>query len=88
MNALEGLDVWRRNRNMAVQICTVFARCRDYGFKDLITRTAVSIPSNIAEGFERNSKNDFIMYLKIVRGFCAEVRTQLYIAEEIKYIHL
>lgn len=66
----------------------LFANCRDYGFKDQITRAAVSIPSNIAEGFERNSTKEFINYLRIARGSCAELRTQLYIGEEINYIEL
>ena len=85
-DALEGLDVWRRSRFMAVQIFKLFANCRDYGFKDQVTRAAVSIPSNIAEGFERNSTKEFINYLRIARGSCAELRTQLYIGEEINYI--
>jgi four helix bundle protein len=51
--------------------------------KDQMTRAAVSIASNIAEGSERDSKKEFIRYLNIAKGSSAELRTQLYIAGEI-----
>ncbi len=71
---------------MAVDIYGVFKECRDYGFKDQICRAAVSVPSNIAEGYERNSPRDFIRFLNIAKGSCGELRTQLYIAKELEYI--
>ena len=46
-------------------------------------RAAVSIPSNIAEGFERNSRKEFVYFLKVAKGSCAELRTQLYISNDI-----
>ncbi|WP_222846128.1 four helix bundle protein [Pontiella sulfatireligans] len=61
-------------------------KCRDYGFKDQICRASVSIPSNIAEGMERDSKKETIHFLHIAKGSCAEVRTQLHIASKIGYI--
>lgn len=85
-DALHSLDVWKRSTNLTVDIYKLMKSCRDYGFKDQITRAALSIPSNIAEGFERNSKKDFSNYLRIARGSCAELRTQIYIANEIGYI--
>jgi len=57
--------------------------CRDYGFKDQMTRAAVSIPSNIAEGAERDSKQEYIRFLHIAKGSAAELRTQIYIAGKI-----
>lgn len=85
MDALEELAVWRRSKSLAVKIYLLLADCRDYGFKDQISRAAVSIPSNIAEGYERNSKRDLANYLRIAKGSCAEVRTQIYIGSEIGY---
>jgi len=49
------------------------------------TRSALSIASNIAEGYERDSNNEFIRFLNIAKGSCGELRTQLYIAMEIGY---
>ncbi len=87
-DALESLDVWKRSRHLTVHVYKLFASCKDYGFKDQITRAAVSIPSNIAEGFERNSKKEFVNFLRIAKGSCAELRTQLYISEDINLIDI
>ena len=58
--------------------------CKDYGLKDQLQRAAVSIPSNIAEGFERQSNKEFIQYLFIAKGSCGELRTQIHIASRLK----
>lgn len=60
--------------------------CKDYGLRDQMTRAAVSIASNIAEGAERDSKAEFVRFLHIAKGSSAELRTQLYIAEQIGVI--
>ena len=85
-DALHSLQVWTRSRQLAVEIYKLFHNCKDYGFKDQITRAAVSVPSNIAEGYERNSKRDFANFLRFARGSCAELRTQLYIGQDIGLI--
>ena len=85
-DALESLGVWRRSRDLAIEIYRNLASCKDRGFKDQITRAAVSVPSNIAEGFERNSHREFVQFLKIAKGSCAEVRTQIYIGKEIGFL--
>lgn len=59
----------------------------DYGLRDQIRRAAVSIPSNIAEGFERQSNKEFIQYLYIAKGSCAELRTQLYLCLALEIIN-
>ena len=59
----------------------------DYGFRDQIQRASVSVMSNIAEGFERGTKQEFLNYLFIAKGSAGEVRTQLYIALDIGYLN-
>ena len=59
---------------------------KDYGFCNQIRRAAVSIVSNIAEGFERRSNSQFIQFLDIANGSAGEVRAQLYVALDLGYI--
>jgi four helix bundle protein len=61
--------------------------CKDFGFKDQIQRASVSVPSNIAEGFERQTNKEFIQFLYIAKGSCGELRTQTYLAKEFGYLH-
>lgn len=71
---------------LCVEIYKSLRDCRDFGFKDQIQRAVVSVPSNIAEGFERQTDKEFVQYLFIAKGSCGEVRTQLYLASELKYL--
>ncbi len=61
------------------------ANNRDFGFKDQIQRAAVSIMNNIAEGFEYNSDPVFVRYLNIPKGSCSEVKSMLYLCEDLGY---
>ena len=67
---------------------TEFKDCKDYGFKDQITRASVSVLSNIAEGFERGTKNEFLNFLYIAKGSAGEVRAQLYVALDVGYLNI
>lgn len=82
----EETDLWKRSSRLCVQIYKELKNCKDYGFKDQITRSALSIPSNIAEGLERKSNKETIQFLHYARGSSAELRTQVYIGIEIGYI--
>jgi len=82
----EKLDVWQRARLLAVQVFRALHDCRDFGFREQIGRSALSIPSNIAEGMERGSGKEKCHYLRIAKGSCAELRTQLLIGSDIGYI--
>lgn len=84
--SFEELEVWQRACALAVRLYDVLDKCRDYSLKDQMTRAAVSIASNIAEGAERGSAADFIRFLHISKGSAAELRTQLYIARKIGVI--
>ena len=79
----EDLRIWKEGVEIAVTIYTFFKDCKDYGFRDQIQRASVSIPSNTAEGFDRQSNNEFVRFLKIAKGSCAELRTQLIIAQRV-----
>ena len=79
----EDLLIWQNSVDLAVQLYKKLQNCRDFGLRDQIQRSAVSIPSNISEGFDRNSNKEFLRFLKISKGSCAELRTQLIIAEKI-----
>jgi four helix bundle protein len=68
---------------LATKIYTSLVNCNDFGLRNQMQRAAVSIPSNIAEGYERNSNKEFIQYLFISKGSCAELRTQIYLATKI-----
>ena len=84
--SFEDLEVWKKSFNLSVNIYKCFIDLKDFGFKDQITRSALSIPSNIAEGYERNYTKEFIRFLKIAKGSCGELRTQLAIGKEVNYI--
>ncbi|QIA64439.1 four helix bundle protein [Vibrio astriarenae] len=82
----EDLDVWKRSARLSAEVYKHFARAKDFGFKDQITRSSLSISSNIAEGFERKSNKEFINFLSYARGSSGELRSQIYIGIEIQYI--
>ena len=82
----EDLLAWQKARELTREIYTAFRPCRDSGFTDQIQRAAVSVMSNIAEGFERGTRQEFVNYLYIAKGSCGEVRAQLYVAYDVGYI--
>ena len=86
MIGFEQLEVWQDSCRLAVEIYQILRKCNDYGLRDQMQRAAVSIPSNIAEGSERQSKREFVQFLHVAKGSCAELRTQLYIAARIGMI--
>ena len=63
--SFEELVVWQRSKALAVDVCRSMRDCRDYGFRDQITRSAVSVPSNISEGAERSTKPEFRQFLGV-----------------------
>lgn len=66
-----------------MRLYNLLRSCRDYGIKDQMLRSSISIPSNIAEGSERKSIQDFKRFINIAQGSAAELRTQVYISREI-----
>jgi four helix bundle protein len=84
----EELICWKKSRELAKEIYKAFKNCRDFGFKDQIQRAAVSMISNIAEGFERGTQQEFLNYLYIAKGSAGEVRSQLYVALDVGYLDI
>ena len=82
----ERLDVWKRGCRLSVEVYKNFAGSKDFGFKDQITRSALSIASNIAEGLEKESDKEKVRFIEIAKGSGAELITQVYIGIEIGYI--
>jgi four helix bundle protein len=82
----EDLDVWKRSARLSADIYRALKDLKDFGFRDQITRSGLSIPSNIAEGFERKSKKEFLVFLKYALSSCGELRTQIYIGMDIEYV--
>ena len=83
------LIAWRKSKELALAVYRVTgagAFSRDFGLRDQVQRAAVSVMSNIAEGFERYSRPEFKQFLSVARGSVAEVRSQLYLARELNYL--
>jgi len=88
-NSFEDLPVWQNARELASLVCKTSAEgklSKDYGLRNQIQKAVVSVSSNIAEGFERGSKREFIQFLYIAKGSCGELRSQLYIAKDLGYL--
>ena len=85
----EDLHVWQEARELVREVYKVTkqrAFVRDFSLRDQITRAAISSMSNIAEGFERGSRKEFIQFLQVAKGSNGEVRSQLYVALDQEYI--
>jgi len=82
----EDLDVWRKSAQLCANIFLYFCTKKCYDFKSQITRSSLSISSNIAEGFERMSDREFIRFLIFAKGSCGELRSQIMIGLKIKFI--
>ena len=86
MAGFEDLEVWKRSARLSADIYKTLSNLKDFGFKDQITRSGLSIPSNIAEGAERESSKEFINFLSYAKGSAGELKTQAYIGMDIGYI--
>ena len=84
----EDLICWQKSRELANFIFEITAKetFKDYDLKRQIRRAAISPMSNIAEGFDRGTQNEFVDALFIAKGEVGEVRSQLYISHDRKYI--
>jgi len=86
---IEEMPVWQDARRLTTLICKFSQKNKfktDYGLKDQIEGSSLSVMSNIAEGYERNSGKEFLVFLRYANGSIGEVRNQLYVASGLGYI--
>ncbi len=82
-DTFENLEVWQAAVELAARVYELFRDCRDFGFRGQIQEASVSVSNNIAEGYERDSNQEFIRFLFIAKGSCGEVRSQTYVARRV-----
>jgi four helix bundle protein len=85
----EDLEIWKEARRLMREIYQLTKDSRfskDFGLSRQIQRAAISIMSNIAEGFEREGNREFIQFLYVAKGSCGEVRSHLYVAIDQSYV--
>lgn len=82
----EDIISWQKAKELTLLIYKILNKAKDYGFKDQLQRASVSIMNNIAEGFERQSNQEFRRFLFISKGSCGEVRSMNDLGLELKYI--
>lgn len=87
----EDIEAWKKAREATrkiYEISSIGEFSRDFGLKDQIRRSSVSIMSNIAEGFERDGNREFINFLSIAKGSCGEAKSQMYVALDQGFVSL
>ncbi|HEY2919550.1 MAG TPA: four helix bundle protein [Candidatus Binatia bacterium] len=89
IKSFEDLEIWKDARRLTQEIYNLSRLPRfskDFCLRDQMQRAAVSIMSNIAEGFERGGNQEFVQFLYIAKGSCGELRSQLYVAVDQEYV--
>jgi len=87
--SFEEIDAWQKARVLVSELYSVTDRApfsKDFGLKDQIRRASISVLSNIAEGFERDGRKEFIQFLSVAKGSAGEVKAQLYVAMDQGYL--
>lgn len=82
----EDVESWKEARLLVEDVYKLLRACKDFGFKDQMQRAAVSIMSNIAEGFDRGSNREFVQFLVIARGSASEVKSLSYAGLDVGYL--
>ncbi len=88
IETFEDLRVWQKGISLVKQVYLTTREggiSRDFGYQDQLRRAAVSIPTNIAEGFERYSRKEYVNFLNIAKGSAGEVRSLVRVALEVGY---
>jgi four helix bundle protein len=85
----EDVKAWQKARELVKSIYQVTSEggfAKDYSLKDQLRRASISVMSNIAEGFSRQTDREFAQFLHVAKGSASEVQSQLYVALDLKYI--
>ena len=85
----EDLIAWQKARTLTREVYKATSTgtlAHDYGLRDQVRRAAVSIMSNLAEGFERGGRSEFHQFLSVAKASCAELRSQLYVTMDAQHI--
>ena len=88
-NSFEEIVAWQKARELNVKIYKITNQnkfAKDYGLRDQLRRSIISVSSNIAEGFERETSKEFKRFLYIAKASIGEVRSQLYLSVDLNYI--
>ena len=86
ISRFEDIVAWQKGKLLTMEVYRCFRDLKDFSFKDQILRAVLSICNNISEGFERQSNKELSKFLFIAKGSCAEVRSMLHMALELKHI--
>ena len=89
VDKFEDLIAWQKARTLTGRVYEITndgAFARDFGLRDQIRRAALSVMSNLAEGFARGGRAEFHQFLVVAKGSCSEMRSQLYVAKDVGYI--
>jgi four helix bundle protein len=90
VESFEDLRTWQGGIDLVKEIYSITKTgeiSKDFGLRDQIRRASVSIPTNIAEGFERNSTKEYLYFLNIAKGSSGEVRSLLRVSFEVGYLN-
>jgi four helix bundle protein len=85
----EDMEVWQAAKQVVIEVYRLAregALSKDYGFKDQLQRAAVSIMTNIAEGYERGGNRELLQYLHIAKGSAAATRSLVHVAKDLGYL--
>ena len=86
IESFEEIEAWKEARCLSKEVYYLFSDNKDFGFRDQIQRAAISVMTNIAEGFDRGSNKEFCQFLVIARGSISEVKSLSYAALDIGYL--